>query len=262
MSFRKKIHNVKINVQNLIFKNSFLYKKYLGGKINLDLDLLKNVQSNTVLKDKIEIDEYFNIIKSLGLPVRSDRTKNWDTLITYSEIVKNLNSDSVILDAGAEIYSMILPWLFLTGYKNLFGNNLVFSKKFKRGSIVYNYGDITNTDFPPKNFDAISCLSVIEHGVNIDKFFMEMQRILKPGGILILSTDYFQTKINTEGKFEYGSQIKIFCEKEIEALIHTADNYQFKITSKVELKSFEKPVRWERFDLDYTYICLTFQKIV
>ena len=38
-----------------------------------------------------------------------------------------------ILDAGAEIYSTILPWLFLYGCRNMLGINPVFDRPVKRG---------------------------------------------------------------------------------------------------------------------------------
>lgn len=260
MKIRMVLHKFKISLQNIVFKNSFIYKRYLGNGIDLNLKYLSDLQSNRVLKNKIEIDESVLMAKKLKLPVRSDKSKNWDTLIAFSEITKYTGNDAFILDAGAEIYSMILPWLFLYGYKNLFGINIIFSKSFKRGPIHYDYGDITHTNFPSNFFNAITCLSVIEHGVDIQKFFEEMNRILKPNGILVLSTDYYDTKISTTGKYEYGHQIKIFCKNEIKELIKIANKNMFSITSNLTLDSFEKVVRWERFNLDYTYICLTFKK--
>ena len=46
-----------------------------------------------------------------------------------------------ILDAGAEIYSNVLPALFLYGYRDLHGINLGFSDPTRRGPIRYIPGD-------------------------------------------------------------------------------------------------------------------------
>jgi len=70
------------------------------------------------------------------------------------------------IDAGAELFSSLLPCLYLYGYTDLHGINLIFKRPERRGSIVYEYGDITNTKFPSEFFDAVACLSVLEHGVN------------------------------------------------------------------------------------------------
>lgn len=260
MTIRPLFHKIKFNIQNFFFQFPFIYRKYLGDKFDSNPDHLVAVSSNAVLKKEKEINYSVDKIKRMGLPLRSGKTKNWDTLIAYSEIVKNTSREAVILDAGAELYSMVLPWLFLSGYRNLFGNNLVFSKKIKRGSIQYDHGDITSNKFQANSFDAVTCLSVIEHGVELETFFKEMARILKPGGLLIISTDYFENSIDTKGKFEYGHQIKIFERSEIENMIKIAQQHNLNITSNIDLSCEEKPVRWERFDLEYTFICLSFKK--
>ncbi len=63
-------------------------------------------------------------------------------------------NQGVLIDFIA--YSRILPWLFLYGYKRLFGINLVFKEKTKRGPITYKHGDVTRTDYAPASFDAIT----------------------------------------------------------------------------------------------------------
>ena len=44
-------------------------------------------------------------------------------------------------------------------------------------------------------FDYVTSLSVIEHGVNIEKYFREMSRIIKSNGYLLTSTDYWPDKL-------------------------------------------------------------------
>jgi 2-polyprenyl-3-methyl-5-hydroxy-6-metoxy-1,4-benzoquinol methylase len=83
-------------------------------------------------------------------------------------------------------------------------------------------GDITHTEYDAATFDAITCLSVIEHGVDLDAYFREMSRILKPGGILITSTDYWQAPIDTKGQEMYGVPIHVFTQQEIRHAIELA----------------------------------------
>jgi 2-polyprenyl-3-methyl-5-hydroxy-6-metoxy-1,4-benzoquinol methylase len=42
--------------------------------------------------------------------------------------------------------------------------------------------------FPDKMFDSVIAAEIIEHVYDTDKFLMEIARVLKPGGILVLST--------------------------------------------------------------------------
>ncbi len=48
------------------------------------------------------------------------------------------------------------------------------------------YGDITNLEFPDASFDKAYSLHTVEHIPNLDEFFAEMARILKPGGTAIV----------------------------------------------------------------------------
>ncbi len=49
------------------------------------------------------------------------------------------------------------------------------------------YGDALKLDFKENTFDKIYSLNVIEHIPDLEKFFSEINRVLKPGGIFILA---------------------------------------------------------------------------
>ncbi len=152
----KILRSIKSTTMDILFRSNLIYKSYLLKKFppNFSIKNFQYYSGAQVLKDEEEIESANKIIKELGLPLRSDPSKNWDSLIALNEILHNTNSDSFILDAGAEKYSSILPWLFLYGYKNLIGNNIVFKRSVKRGPIKYEFGDITNTGYDENYFDA------------------------------------------------------------------------------------------------------------
>ena len=52
-------------------------------------------------------------------------------------------------------------------------------------------------------------------GVNLAAYFKEMARILKPGGLLITSTDYYDSPVDTRGQVAFGAPIHIFSPDEI-----------------------------------------------
>lgn len=87
-----------------------------------------------------------------------------------------------------------------------FSYKLLRNKEYKTG-----FGDATNLDFPDKTFDAVISISVIEHiGKDGDLLAIkEMWRVLKPGGILILtfpvSRMFFNEYTDTD---TYGLNIK------------------------------------------------------
>jgi SAM-dependent methyltransferase len=216
--------------------------------------------ANGTLKRRAEWEAAFVHGKELHVPLHRGPEKNWDHLAAVSTILANTKRDARILDAGAEIYSNVLPALFLYGYRDLHGINLSFTAPSRRGPIRYIPGDLTRTPYPGSSFDAITCMSVIEHGVPLGDYFREMFRLLKPGGLLITSTDYFPTPIDTRGQVAHDMPIKIFSKPEIEAAIGLAKGEGFEQTGPIDLDCEEKPIHWEQFGLDYTFVLFTLKK--
>lgn len=212
---------------------------------------------NAVLKARSEWVEATEQVKRLGLPSHVTPSKNWDSLAALDYILKNTDRTARILDAGTEYYSVILPWLFMYGYKHLIGINLEFKSPFRRGSIIYEHGDITQTRFKDNTFDVIICQSVIEHGVHVHNYFSEMSRILKTEGFLITSTDYWCEKVNTNGRYTLNVPIKIFTKYDIVEMFDTARRFNLELIDEINLDCQEKAVTWKEFNLEYTFIIFT-----
>ena len=216
--------------------------------------------ANGTLKSRAEWQEAHQHGKQMHVPLHRGPEKNWDHLAAVSTILTNTKPGARILDAGAEIYSNVLPALFLYGYRDLHGINLSFTAPTRRGPIRYIPGDLTQTPYAAGSFDAITCMSVIEHGVPLQDYFREMWRLLKPGGLLITSTDYYPTPIDTRGQVAHGMPIKIFSKPELQAAIDLAKREGFEQTGPIDLECDEKPIHWEQFGLDYTFVLFTLKK--
>jgi hypothetical protein len=215
---------------------------------------------NTTLKSKREWQEALHKVKNAGLHPHSDGPKNWDSLSALSFILRHTKKSSNILDAGGEVYSPLVEWLFLYSYKTLHVINLSFNQNFSRGPIKYIRGDCTQTPYPSGYFDVITSLSVIEHGVESESFLRESHRILRRGGFLIVSTDYWSSPINTF-KEAYGAKVKIFTPEEIHELIRKAKGIGFMPTGEIDYSTGEKAVRWKRLGLDFTFIIFALVKM-
>jgi len=216
---------------------------------------------NAVLRTRRELHQAVGQVKKLGLPAVSDTQTNWDTLAALDCILSNTSTRAKVLDAGAETYSRILPWLCLYGYRKLEGINIVFTKRKRLGPITYKYGDITSTNYGSGTFDAIACLRVVAHGVDLKAYFKEAARILKPGGILITSTDYWQTPVDTRGQQMFGVPVHIFTRDEIQQAIKLGEQHGLVLTSKIDLTCVEKVVHWKEVGLDYTFVVFTLRKV-
>jgi SAM-dependent methyltransferase len=120
--------------------------------------------------------------------------------------------------------------------------------------------DLTRTSFPDASFDAIACLSVIEHGVPLDAYVREMARLLKPGGLLVTSTDFWCESLDTAGQEAYGVPIRIFTPAEIEAWLAQAAEVGLVQTGPVDLGCEERVVTWARANLRYTFLNVVLEK--
>lgn len=264
LKLRKAVRDIRVAIRDVILAPETNYQLYLKYKYNVSKPqgYPEAPWRNAVLGTLEEWKDAVKQAETLGLPLHPDLPKNWDSLAALDCILKRTNLDAHILDAGAELYSVILPWLYLYGYKHLIGIDLIFDHPVKRGPIQYEYGNITHTRFDESTFDAITCLSVIEHGVNVHSYFQEVSRILKPNGVLITSIDYYPDSINTGGQMAFEVPIKIFSKDEVISVLKIAKEYGLELTDDINLDCQEKPVQWEQFNLDYTFLVFSLQKVI
>ncbi len=255
---------IKIEKGYLLRYNLF-YKIYLrlveGLRFNLNLTS-RVPWFNTNLKTKDELRLAIKIIENSNLKLHPNiPEKNWDSLIALNLITQNIARSAVILDAGGEQTSLILHWLYQLGYSNLNCLNLTFNKRIKRGNIEFFPGNLTKTPFPNNYFDAITCISVIEHGVDEIKYFKEMYRILKKGGLLITSMDYWENELDRTNGLAYNNPIYIYNKNSVKNLLEKALKQGFILFGpEIDLKCQNKVVKWRKFNLDFTFLIFSLEK--
>jgi 2-polyprenyl-3-methyl-5-hydroxy-6-metoxy-1,4-benzoquinol methylase len=137
---------------------------------------------NSVLKNSFEIYHAIYRLRSLGLFPHPDRVKSWDTY-KMVDIIKQSDTSAFVLDVGCN-GSPMLPLLSRLGFINLYGCDLFLEEGIPSTIEMYNTFDISiqdleKTEFQNNTFEFITSLSVIEHGINIQNYFKEMNRILK-----------------------------------------------------------------------------------
>jgi SAM-dependent methyltransferase len=210
---------------------------------------------NTVLRTRREVEEAVREVDRCGLVRHPDRPKHWDAIGAVRIILQRTTQHARVLEMGARSYSVILRWLYQYGYRNLIGIDLIYREAIRRGPIRYEFGDLTRTQFADRSFDVICAMSVIEHGVDPALYFAEAARLLIPGGLLITSTDCWKAPVDTRGQLAYGVPIKIYTMDEIARMIVTAETFGLRPTSQINLNCEEPAVTWQRYGLDFTFVC-------
>ena len=206
------------------------------------------------------------------------------------KMMSSANRESFVLDVGC-YESPILPMLKRLGFINLYGCDLVLkssdcnpnftnnnnnnnnssfkyhedyepiAKMYSDKSYQLSIRDIEDTNYSDQMFDYVTSLSVIEHGVNIERYFREMSRIIKSNGYLLTSTDYWPDKlVNNKTVLSKRTPDNIFSREEIENLVEIADKNGLKLIEPIDFEYKDKVVRWNSIGLDFTFIFFAMRK--
>lgn len=212
---------------------------------------------SVVLQTVSEYEAAISELRRCGLVPHNDSPKNWDHLTALTAILNRTDRTANVLDAGGETYSPLVHWLYLYDYRDLYVCNLSFDEPFNQGPIQYLPQDITDTSFPDGSFDVITCLSVIEHGVDVQEFLTEAKRLLQDDGLLVISTDYWPDGVDSNGVTAYGLPWEPFDTTDVAELVESAEATGFRVLNDLDLEATDRPVKWR--GMEYTFVVLEFE---
>jgi 2-polyprenyl-3-methyl-5-hydroxy-6-metoxy-1,4-benzoquinol methylase len=142
--------------------------------------------------------EYKQILKEMIKEYNSADFKNFDEVTKFNIRVKLLKiarllgkgENKTLLEAGGG--GGYCSWFFAKmGFKvvNLDIHPLknYNSEEQSKENFFHVVGNLEKTNFKDNQFDVVVCLDVIEH-LDAEKALNEIKRVLKPGGIFILTT--------------------------------------------------------------------------
>lgn len=212
-----------------------------------------------VLQNTGEYESALGWARSAGLPLHAAPSKNWDSRIALDAIRRRIGPNELIVEAGGERFSVMAHWLRRAGYRNVVVYNLVFAGREERiGGIDHRYGDITRLPHEEGSVGAITCLSVVEHGVPLREFFAESARLLRPGGVLFVSTDFFPEPTETDGLRRFDAPVVVFDSVSLAELRAEAARAGFTETEDLVVGAPDRCVEWDEMSLRYTFVALTF----
>lgn len=193
-----------------------------------------------------------------GLSV-GEFNKSWDVARTLDLIEQRLPRDAAILDLGA-FCSEVPVALAKMGYTAVHGidlNALVQQMPYA-DRVRYTVGDFTKCPYPDGSFDAITAISVIEHGYDPERLLGEIGRLLRPNGLFIASFDYWPEKIDTGATTFFDLSWLIFSEQDVKAMLEVAARHGLAALGELHPAASERPVRCAGFD--YTFAWSVLQK--
>lgn len=159
-------------------------------------------------------------------PVIGDVQKSWDVDLALRHLESTLQRDAPILDIGCYASEVLLS-LHKLGFTNLTGVDLNprLTAMPLGDRIKYVVSDFMQTPFENSSFQAITSVSVIEHGYKPRPLLAEVARLLRPGGTFLASFDYWPDKIDTTGVKFFDMSWLIFSRDDVQELIDIAATF-------------------------------------
>lgn len=218
------------------------------------------------------MDSICKELSALGLTLHQTPQKNWDHH-QLLQLLKDVPKDAHILDLGSG-GGYTLKVLHESGYVNMHGIDLqapprkmknhlmrVLKPSSFQPCFIIENGDICDTKRPAASYDFMTCVSVLEHGVDVDGFLKEASRILKPGGVLFITVDYWEDYELPEGEVRAvcGLPWNIFNRMSLQEAISTAAGYGLEAVTTSDIPAGEeKTVSYA--GQDYTFVSLALKK--
>lgn len=215
---------------------------------------------NNFLRTRDEINQLTKYLQDNNLIESGLSCKNYD----IANVVPYLKGNMDVLDMGSdgsEILSNAVK-LGITGRK--VGIDLAYpvSMVTNEGVEIIR-GDLMQTELDDNSFDLISCLSVVEHSVDLDKLAKEVSRLLRIGGTAFISFDYFDPKPNTENMKLYSLDWEILDRQNVEFLVKAFLDNGLELTSDIDWTIQDaviNPTYCSPAQVSYTFGILQFVK--
>lgn len=162
----------------------------------------------------------------------------------WSSIAKKYtNKDSFILELGCT-YGYLFK--HLEDYKNLYGIDIskhaINVSKSLNHTANFQVMDVQDLKFKPKTFDLIIAIDVLEHLPDPKKGIKEISKVLKPLGILIITTpnpDSYSHRIKKKKWFAYNDQTHISIHnKDYWLNLLKENNFKIKKSTTIDLFDF------------------------
>jgi SAM-dependent methyltransferase len=177
-----------------------------------------------------------------GFPGKREHRKSWEWahMLAGLESLNAIPHDGLALGVGAghepPLFELTnrMRWVFATdiygsgdftgleAQSSMLANPDQFARApYNRNRLVVQHMDACDLRFEEATFDIAFCLSSIEHFGGIEgarKSLAEMARVLKPGGILVITTECI---VNDQPHYSGKPNLELFTTATLDDLLHS-----------------------------------------
>ena len=208
------------------------------------------------LKTHAEIDFSNQLMSKHQLLLNPCDCKNWDLAHVLMQL-----SHGNILDMGCQGSYVLANAVHLGLEGEKIGIDLVALPPMQGATLIQ--GDITHTTLPSSHFDTITCMSVIEHGVNLKDFRDECARLLKVGGTLYVSFDYWPNAIVHNTRL-FNAAWTIFSQRDVLQLLNLFQEVGMEPVGEIDWTTQDGVIRpgyYSPGPMRYTFGLLQLRKV-
>jgi SAM-dependent methyltransferase len=190
-------------------------------------------------------------------PPMGDRLKSWDVLSTIDFLQGAVPKDAPVLDIGCFASESILA-LHDAGFSNLTGIDLnpgVRKMKYAQ-HVDYRVADFLENGLSEDSYNAITAISVIEHGFQPRRLAAEIARLLKPGGYFVASFDYWPDKIDTSGIRIFDLEWLIFSKDDVVRFVSECATHGLRPAGELSFDAGPPVIHQGRFHYTFAWMVL------
>ncbi len=210
-----------------------------------------------ILQTHAQIDACSDYLKQWGYVAHNIKCKDWD----LAHIIPAVG-DGNFLDMGSSD-SYILKNLALKRIRGELHGIDLRAPDVPLSNVNYLIGDLMRTPLPDGHFANITCLSVLEHQVDYDRFAAEASRLLAPGGRVFVTFDYWEPKVRPPIKL-YGLDWMPLDAAMVRQFIASCARHGLELLEPFDFTAGEPLIRWGYYsphpDISYTFGMAVFRK--
>ena len=210
------------------------------------------------LLSRAEIDACTQYLLENGYLSHIQDCKNWDLAAILPDL-----SEGNLLDMGSSDSCLLQNVVHSKLKGEKYGIDLRKPTHPLPG-VNYLVGDLMDTQLPDAFFQTVTCLSVLEHGVDFLRLAQEASRLLKLDGKLYLTFDYANPKVRSRLEM-YERNWNILDASDVQVLVDCCEKCGLQLVQDIDWSVQDAVINAAYHSPDpevsYTFGMLTFKKV-